>query len=158
MDLLRGTRSQDEHESDGKLQPEGRYGPSRGPVRGISRIAAVASRAGTGIIVDLILAVLKAKIKIKNPRIRAGIGPKPTISVGKWQPGPSPGTPRAKEKIKNHFEHSQVVALKLKMNMLILLLAVLGRFPAKLGPRTRSNGKARKCVWNAPKSTPVDQL
>ncbi len=44
------------------------------------------------------LAVLKAKIKIKNPRIRAGIDPKPTISLGKWQSGPSPGTPRAKAK------------------------------------------------------------
>ena len=42
------------------------------------------------------LAVLKAKIKIKNPRIRAGIGPKPTISLGKWQSGPSPGTPRGR--------------------------------------------------------------
>ncbi len=29
------------------------------------------------------LAVLKAKTKIKNPRIRAGIGPTPTISLGK---------------------------------------------------------------------------
>ena len=29
---------------------------------------------------NLCLAVLKAKIKIKNPRIRAGIGPKPAIS------------------------------------------------------------------------------
>ncbi len=46
-------------------------------------------------------------MKIKNFRIRAGIGPKPTISLGKWQSGPSPGTPRAKEKIKNHFKHSQ---------------------------------------------------
>ncbi len=53
------------------------------------------------------LAVLQAKIKIKNLRIRAGIGPKPTISLGQWQSGPSPGTPRAKEKIKNHFKHSQ---------------------------------------------------
>ncbi len=32
---------------------------------------------------DLLPAVLRAKIKIKNPRIRAGIGPKPTISLGK---------------------------------------------------------------------------
>ena len=55
------------------------------------------------------LAGLKAKIKIKNFGIRAGIGPKPTIPLGKWQSGPSPGTPRAKEKIKNHFKHSQVV-------------------------------------------------
>ena len=39
------------------------------------------------------LAVLRAKLKIKNPRIRAGIGPKPTIPLGKWQSGPSPGTP-----------------------------------------------------------------
>ena len=46
------------------------------------------------------LAVLKAKIQIKNLSIRAGIGPKPTISLGQWQSGPSPGTPRAKEKIK----------------------------------------------------------
>ncbi len=37
--------------------------------------------------------MLRAKIKIKNFRIRAGIGPKPTISLGKWQSGPSPGTP-----------------------------------------------------------------
>jgi hypothetical protein len=29
-----------------------------------------------------------------TPRIRAGIGPKPTISLRKWQSGPSPGTPR----------------------------------------------------------------
>ena len=55
------------------------------------------------------LAVLKAKIKIKNPRIRAGIGPKPTVSLGKWQSGPSPGTPLAKDKIKKHFKHSQVM-------------------------------------------------
>ena len=53
------------------------------------------------------LAVLRAKIKIKNPRVRAGIGPKPTIPLGKLQSGPSPGTPRAKGKIKNHFKHSQ---------------------------------------------------
>ncbi len=53
------------------------------------------------------LAALKAKIKIKNPRIRAGIGPKPTISLGKWHYGPSPGPPRAKEKIKNHVKHFQ---------------------------------------------------
>ena len=39
-----------------------------------------------------VLAVLKAKIKIINPRIRAGIGLKPTMSLGKWQSGPSPGT------------------------------------------------------------------
>ncbi len=44
------------------------------------------------------LAVLKAKIKIKIFRNRAGIGPKPMISLGKWQSGPSPGTPRAKDK------------------------------------------------------------
>ena len=31
-------------------------------------------------------------MKIKNPRIRAGIDPKPTIALGKWQYGPSPGT------------------------------------------------------------------
>ena len=59
------------------------------------------------------LAVLRAKIKIKNPRIRAGIGPKPTISLGKWQSGPSPGTPRgrggAKNKIKNNFKHFQAI-------------------------------------------------
>ena len=53
------------------------------------------------------LAVLRAKIKIKNFRIRAGNGPKPMISLRKLQSGPSPGTPRAKGKIKNHFEHSQ---------------------------------------------------
>ena len=59
--------------------------------------------------VSFVLAVLKAKIKIKNHRIRAGIGPKPKISLGKWQSGPSPGTPRAKDKIKNLVKHSQVV-------------------------------------------------
>ncbi len=56
--------------------------------------------------------MLKAKIKIKNPRIRAGIGPKPTNSSGKWQSGPSPGPPGgggAKNKIKNHFKHFQEV-------------------------------------------------
>ena len=42
-------------------------------------------------------AELKTKSKIKNHKIRAGIGPKPTIALGKWQSGPSPGTPRAKE-------------------------------------------------------------
>jgi hypothetical protein len=56
-----------------------------------------------------VLAVVKAKIKNKSPRNRAGIGPKPTISLGKWQSGPSPGTPRAKEKIKNNFKHSQLL-------------------------------------------------
>ena len=30
------------------------------------------------------LAVLNAKINIINPRIRVGIGPQPTISLGKW--------------------------------------------------------------------------
>ncbi len=30
------------------------------------------------------LAVLKAKIKIKNHRILGGIGPQPTIALGKW--------------------------------------------------------------------------
>ncbi len=30
------------------------------------------------------LAVLKAKIKIKNPRNRAGIDPKPMMSLRKW--------------------------------------------------------------------------
>jgi hypothetical protein len=53
------------------------------------------------------LAVLKAKIKIKNPRIRAGIGPKPTISLGKCLPRDSPGEGGAKNKIKNHFKHIQ---------------------------------------------------
>ncbi len=57
------------------------------------------------------LAVLKAQITSKNHRIQAGIGPQPTISLGKWQSAPSPGTPRgrggAKNKIKNHFKHSQ---------------------------------------------------
>ncbi len=53
------------------------------------------------------LAVLKAKIKITNFRFRAGIGPKPMISLGKCQSGPSPGTPGAKEQNKNHFKHSQ---------------------------------------------------
>ncbi len=52
-------------------------------------------------------AVLKAKMKNINFRIRAGIAPKPMISLGKWQSGPSPGTPRAKEKIRNHCKHSQ---------------------------------------------------
>ena len=33
----------------------------------------------------VVLAVLRAKIKIKMFRIRAGIGPKPTISLGQWQ-------------------------------------------------------------------------
>ncbi len=28
---------------------------------------------------------------------KAGIGSKPTMSFGKWQSGPSPGTPRAKD-------------------------------------------------------------
>ncbi len=37
------------------------------------------------------LAVLKANMKIENLRIRAGIGPKPTFSLGNWQSGPSPG-------------------------------------------------------------------
>ncbi len=59
-------------------------------------------------------AVLKAKIQIKNPRIRSGISPKPTMSLGTWQSGPSPGTPRAKENIKNHFKHSQVISAELK--------------------------------------------
>ena len=63
--------------------------------------------ADTGSAVGDNLAVLKAKIKIKNPRNRAGIGPTPTMSLGKWQYGPSPGTLRAKEKIKNNFKHSQ---------------------------------------------------
>ncbi len=53
------------------------------------------------------LAGLRAKIKIIIFRIRAGIGPKPAISLRKWQSGPSPGSPRAKEKIKNNFKHSQ---------------------------------------------------
>jgi hypothetical protein len=39
------------------------------------------------------LAVLRAKIKIEKCRIRAGIGPKPTVSLGKWLSGPSPETP-----------------------------------------------------------------
>ena len=45
-----------------------------------------------------ILAELKAKIKIENLRILAGIGLKRTITLGTWQSGPSPGTPRAKNK------------------------------------------------------------
>ena len=57
------------------------------------------------------LAVLKAKIKIENFSIRAGIGPKPKISLGKWQSGPSPGTPRGRgwpiQKLKKHFKHIQ---------------------------------------------------
>ncbi len=32
---------------------------------------------------NVVLAVLKAKNEIKNPRIRAEIGPKPKISLGK---------------------------------------------------------------------------
>ncbi len=69
-------------------------------------------------------AVLKAKIQnykyiyiyiyiyILNPEIRAGTGPKPSISGGKWPSGPSPGTsgtpggPRTKLKIVR--KHSQV--------------------------------------------------
>ncbi len=62
------------------------------------------------------LGVLRAKIKIKNFRNRAGIGPKPMISLGKWQSGPSPGTPRAKDKIKNHFKHSQDKGLLRPLN------------------------------------------
>ncbi len=61
-----------------------------------------------------ILAVLKAKIKIKNPQIRAGIGPKPTTPLGKWHSGPSPGTPGgggAKNKHKNNFKHSQAMSV-----------------------------------------------
>ncbi len=42
------------------------------------------------------LAVVKAKIKIKNPRIRAGIGPKPAVSLGKWHSAPSLGAPRGR--------------------------------------------------------------
>ncbi len=56
---------------------------------------------------NIVLAVLKAKLKIKNPKIRTGIGSKPKNSLGKWQSGPSPGTPRAKEKIKDNFKHIQ---------------------------------------------------
>ena len=57
------------------------------------------------------LAVLRAKIEIQNHRIRAGIYPEPTISLGKWQSGPSPETPRAKDKIQNHFKNSQVMRI-----------------------------------------------
>jgi hypothetical protein len=57
------------------------------------------------------LAVLKAKIKIENFSIRAGIGPKPKISLGKWQSGPSPGTPRGRgwpiQKLKNILSTSR---------------------------------------------------
>ena len=45
-------------------------------------------------------AALKANIKMDkmfSPRIRSGIGPKPRISLGKWQSGPSLGTPRGRE-------------------------------------------------------------
>ncbi len=42
---------------------------------------------------------------------RAGIGPKTTISLRKWQSGPSPKTPRgmggAKNKIQKLFKHIQ---------------------------------------------------
>ncbi len=48
----------------------------------------------------VVLAVLKAKIEINNLRIRASIGPKPTISFGKRQSGPSPGTPGPRTKFK----------------------------------------------------------
>jgi hypothetical protein len=99
--------------------------PTGGPLRGppVGRGFRAAGATGTPKIdvsgrppslEALVLAVLKAKIKIKNPRIRAGIGPKPTISPGKWQSGPSPGTPRgrgggAKKKITKHLKNIQVV-------------------------------------------------
>ncbi len=35
---------------------------------------------------------------------------------------------------------------------------VFGRFPAELGPETRSIGRARKMVQNAPKISPGDQF
>ena len=88
------------------------------PRRGKTLVALARSRGcifvrpfkGTAIC-RLSLAVLKAKIKIKHPRVRAGVGPKPTIALGKWQSGPSPGTPRGREgprqKIKNILSTSR---------------------------------------------------
>ncbi len=60
-----------------------------------------------------ILAVLEAKIKIKNPRIRAGIGPNLRFPSGNHSPDPPPGPPEggggAKNKNKNHFKHIQAM-------------------------------------------------
>jgi hypothetical protein len=48
----------------------------------------------------LVPAVLKAKIKNKNPRIRAGIGPEPTISLRKGLPRDPPGEGGGQEQYK----------------------------------------------------------
>jgi hypothetical protein len=48
---------------------------------------------------------LKAKIQIENLRILAGIGLKPTITLGTWQSGASPGTPRAGNLFDNPKDH-----------------------------------------------------
>jgi hypothetical protein len=60
-------------------------------------------------------------------------GPKPMISLGKWQSGPSPGTPRAKDKIKNHFKHSQVLKGLKHMHL-------LGRPGPREPPKSAGNG------------------
>ncbi len=58
--------------------------------------------------------VLEVKIKIEiklPPRIRAGIGPKPSISSEKWQPGPFPGPPGGrgdKSKVKSALKYNWV--------------------------------------------------
>jgi hypothetical protein len=66
------------------------------------------------------LAVLKAKIKIENHQIRAGIGPNPTIYFGKWQSGPSPGTPRRKggqeQKLKIMLSTSRTSKIRFRRN------------------------------------------
>ncbi len=84
----------------------GPRGPSPGPHCHEVTVASPPSQAAPHSSA-VVLAGLRAKIKIGNFWIRAGIGPKPMIALGKWQSGPSPGTPRAKEKIKNLFKHSQ---------------------------------------------------
>ncbi len=60
-----------------------KHNPSQGAVAPACR-ALVPSRrqrpSGT-LCYTLVLSVLKAKIKIENPRIRADIGPTPTISL-----------------------------------------------------------------------------
>ncbi len=64
----------------------GGRGWSEGQGGGPAVIAATAAARGRGGGYDGGiggLAVLQAKIKIKNPQIRAGIGPKPMISLGK---------------------------------------------------------------------------
>ncbi len=79
------------------LRPGGMVGSVVGGPNPLPSLSPCARRSETGSqYVNNDLAVLKAKIKIKNPRIRAGIGPKPTIVLGKWQSGSSPGTPRGR--------------------------------------------------------------